>query len=276
MGRTSSTVAILEVHGPTGCPGGQAAAAAFPGAQSDCLHELFERQADARGDSVALVCGDTALSYCELELRANRLAHRLRHIGAGPSFLVGVALARSELPIIAILGCLKAGAAYVPIDATHPDDRIRYIIAEADIAVLLTEQAQASRLAKLFAGRVIALDDAAQSATAPSSRFSREQTGLLPSDLCYVIYTSGTTGRPKGVMAEHRNAVHFVHAFNRVCRTVPEDRVYQGFSLGFDGSVEEIWMAFSNGATLVVPTSDAPRFGNELARYLARQNVTYF
>ena len=111
MGRTSSAVAILEVHGPTGCPGGQAAAAAFPGAQSDCLHELFERQADARGDSVALVCGDTALSYCELELRANRLAHRLRHIGAGPSFLVGVALARSELPIIAILGCLKAGAA---------------------------------------------------------------------------------------------------------------------------------------------------------------------
>jgi non-ribosomal peptide synthetase component F len=66
-----------------------------------------------------------------------------------------------------------------------------------------------------------------------------------------------------------------VHAFNRVCRTLPEDRVYQGFSLGFDGSVEEIWMAFSNGATLVVPTSDAPRFGNELARYLARQHVTY-
>src|ERR1700719_2946643 len=116
MGRTRSAVAILEVHGPTGCPGGQAAAAAFPGAQSDSLHELFERQADARGDSVALVCGDTALSYCELELRANRLAHRLRHIGAGPSFRVGVALARSELPIIAILGCLKAGAAYVPID----------------------------------------------------------------------------------------------------------------------------------------------------------------
>jgi non-ribosomal peptide synthetase-like protein len=275
MGRTSSAVAILEAHGPTGCPGGQAAAAALPGAQSDCLHELFERQADARGAAVALVCGDTALSYCELELRANRLAHRLREMGAGPSFLVGIALARSELPIIAILGCLKAGAAYVPIDATHPDDRIRYIIAEADVAVLLTEQAQASRLAKLFAGRVIALDDAAQSATAPSSRFSREQTGLLPTDLCYVIYTSGTTGRPKGVMAEHRNAVHFVHAFNRVCRTLPEDRVYQGFSLGFDGSVEEIWMAFSNGATLVVPTSDAPRFGNELARYLARQHVTY-
>src|ERR1700738_1791405 len=141
MGRTSSAVAILEVHGPTGSPGGQAAAAALPGAQSDCLHELFERQADARGAAVALVCGETALSYCELELRANRLAHRLREMGGGPSFLVGIALARSELPIIAILGCLKAGAAYVPIDATHPHDRIRYIIAERENAVRIAGHA---------------------------------------------------------------------------------------------------------------------------------------
>ncbi len=78
------------------------------------------------------------------------------------------------------------------------------------------------------------------------NRLTRDETGVTPLDLCYVLYTSGTTGRPKGVMTEHRNAHHFVQAFNAVCATRPGGRVYQGFSLGFDGSVEEIWMAFSN------------------------------
>jgi non-ribosomal peptide synthetase-like protein len=241
-----------------------------------CLHELFERQADARGRAVALVCGEVSLSYSALELRANRLANHLRQLGVERGALVGIAFDRSELPIIAILGCLKAGAAYVPIDASHPDERIRYILEEAETAALLTEQAQLARISHLFSGRIIALDDAAELAAAPASRLSRADTGLSPYDLCYVIYTSGTTGRPKGVLTEHRNAVHFVRAFNKVCKTSPEDRVYQGFSLGFDGSVEEMWMAFSNGATLVVPAKDAPRFGNDLARHLAQQRVTYF
>ena len=90
-------------------------------------------------------------------------------------------------------------------------------------------------------------------AAAPVTRPVRTETGLAPEDLCYIIYTSGTTGQPKGIMTEHRNVVHFVQAFNKVCRTTPADRIYQGFSLSFDGSVEEIWMAFSNGAPLVVP-----------------------
>lgn len=269
-------MAMLDLHGARECESGQAVGASFQEGVSDCLHELFEQQVDACGAAVALVCGDESLSYFEVERCANQLAHRLRQMGAGPSSLVGIALGRSKLPIIAVLGCLKAGAAYVPIDPSHPNDRIRYIIAEVDIAVLVTEDEQVPRLSQLFAGPIIALDSVTQSAAAPSSQLSRRETGVSPSDLCYVIYTSGTTGRPKGVMAEHRNAVHFVNAFNRVCRTVPEDRIYQGFSLGFDGSVEEMWMAFSNGATLVVPTRDAPRFGNELARYLVRHRVTYF
>ncbi len=241
-----------------------------------CLHELFERQVDARGGAVALVCGEVSLSYSALESRANRLANHLRQLGAGPGTLVGIAFDRSELPIIAILACLKAGAAYVPIDTSHPDERIRYILEEAEVAALLTEREQLARISNLFHGRIIALDDAAELAAASASRLSRADTGLSPHDLCYVIYTSGTTGRPKGVLTEHRNAVHFVRAFNAVCKTSPEDRVYQGFALGFDGSVEEMWMAFSNGATLVVAAKDAPEFGNDLARHLAQQRVTYF
>ena len=241
------------------------------------LHELFESKVDAQGDAVALVCGDLRLSYAELEAKANRLAHRLRAAGAGPGSLIGLCLNRSELPIIAILGCLKAGAAYAPIDPTHPDERIRYIVGEAGISLVVSEQALLDRVRSTFDGEVISLDGgAAEIAALPATRLTEAETGGSPADLCYVIYTSGTSGRPKGVMTEHRNAYHFVRAFNAVCSTTPADRIFQGFSLGFDGSVEEIWMAFSNGAALVVGSKDTPRFGNDLAQYLLRARVTYF
>jgi non-ribosomal peptide synthetase-like protein len=244
-------------------------------AQADCLHELFERQVDQRAEAVALVCGAVKLTYAALESRANRVANYLRQAGIRRGDLIGIAFDRSELPIIAILGCLKAGAAYVPIDPSHPDERIRYILDETAITALLAEQDKVARLSRLCSSRIVTLDDASLAA-APVRRPARADIGLAPEDLCYVIFTSGTTGRPKGIMTEHRNVVHFATAFNKVCTTTGADRVYQGFSLVFDGSVEEIWMAFSNGATLVVPEKDAPRFGNDLARYLARQQVTYF
>ena len=127
---------------------------------------------------------------------------------------------------------------------------------------LLGEEAKLTVLAKRPAPRRgrdargrIRLDDPALSISAqPERRLTRIETGLVPSDVCYVLYTSGTTGRPKGVVTEHRNVTHFVAAFNNACFTTREDRIYQGFALGFDGSTEEIWMAFSNGATLVVGT----------------------
>ena len=242
-----------------------------------CLHELFEQRVDICGAAIALVCGDSSLTYDELETRANRLAHYLRGLGTGPGVLIGLCLDRSELPIVAILACLKAGAAYLPIDPTHPDERIRYIIEEASISVLLSQEALLARARQAFAGTIVSLDGvAADIARQPGHRLTRAHTGLGPEDLCYVIYTSGSTGRPKGVMTEHRNAVHFVRAFNDTCITTAEDRIYQGFSLGFDGSVEEIWMALSNGAALIVGTRETPRFGNELARYLTRAGVTYF
>jgi non-ribosomal peptide synthetase-like protein len=245
--------------------------------QGGCLHELFEAQADERGAATALICGDESLSYAELEIRANRLAHHLRRLGAAPDVLVGLCLDRSELPIIAILACLKAGGAYVPIDPAFPDDRIRHIVSEAEIAVLLTEKRFIYRASKLFGGPIVALDACkGEIENEPAERLSRTDTGLTRDDVCYVLYTSGTTGRPKGVVTEHRNVTHFVRVFNAVCTTTPDDRVFQGFPLGFDGSVEEIWMAFSNGAALVVGTKETPRFGNDLAHYLATMGVTYF
>jgi len=125
---------------------------------SSYLHELFEAQVDACGDAVAVVCGPVSLSYAGLETRANRLANYLRQLGVGPGSFVGLAFDRSELPIVAILGCLKAGAAYVPIDTTHPDQRIRYMVEEAEIAVLLSERALLERTSRVFTGRIVALD----------------------------------------------------------------------------------------------------------------------
>jgi non-ribosomal peptide synthetase-like protein len=203
--------------------------------------------------------------------------------GAGPGKFVGIFFERSEQPIIAILACHKSGAAYVPIDPTYPPERIRGILSESEAVALLTEASLLPKAKEAFAidsngnsnGKILTLDSSEIADQSPL-RLSREETGVSPADLCYVIYTSGTTGRPKGIMTEHRNVFRFTQAFNRVCGTGPKDRIFQGFSLTFDGSVEEIWMAFSNGSVLVVPTRDTPRFGNELGRFLAKHRVTYF
>ena len=199
------------------------------GAGPVCLHELFETQADARGHATALVCDNLALSYAELESRANRLANFLCSLDVGPGSFVGLFLERSETPIIAILACLKAGAAYVPLELMHPDERISFIVAEADIKVILTNSKLRSRLEGLVDATVVALDEHAGEIEAqPDRRPSRADTGLIPSDLCYVLYTSGTTGRPKGVMAEHRNVSHFVAAFNNACTTTSDDQNLPG------------------------------------------------
>ncbi|SDM91896.1 Pls/PosA family non-ribosomal peptide synthetase [Allokutzneria albata] len=246
--------------------------------QELCLHEVFESQARRTPDAIALTCGERELSYSELDRRTNRLARLLGRLGARPGSFVAIYFDRSELPVIAILACHKSGATYVPIDPTYPGDRIQHIAAELKIHVCLTEKARSSAAKEFFPNsRVLVLDDEWPTIEKyPDSRVGRAESGVSPEDLAYVIYTSGTTGRPKGVMTAHRHVTRFVAAFNEVCATGPDDRVYQGFSLSFDGSVEEIWMAFSNGSTLVAPTRDAPRFGAELADHLTEAGITYF
>lgn len=243
----------------------------------NCLHELFEAQVDRDPDRTALVCRNNTYSYGELEQLTNRLARRLRELGVGAGKLVGLYFDRTEKPIIAILAILKAGGGYVPIDPVFPGERARHILDEADAVALLTDQDLAPRVSEFYDGVVEVIDPETDLLVEYSDeRLSLQETGVSPSDLCYVLYTSGTTGRPKGVMAEHRNVVHFTRAFNEIHGIGPSDRVFQGFSLGFDGSVEEIWMAFSNGATLVIGTSDVVKFGEEVARLFAEEEVTVF
>jgi amino acid adenylation domain-containing protein len=244
-----------------------------------CLHEIFEGQVDTRPADPALLNGQGCVSYVELDQRANRLARHLRSLGARPGARSALYLIRGELPIVAILAVLKTGAAYVPIDPAYPPGRIRHILNDADVDLLVTESALAEQAASYSGPTRVVLDaKASQEAIAGESeeRLSREETGVSPANLCYVIYTSGTTGRPKGIMTEHRNVVAFTSAFKKTCELDCSDRVYQGFSLGFDGSVEEIWMALSNGAALVVGPPELARLGDETARFMARHGVTFF
>lgn len=245
--------------------------------KTGCLHELFEDQVDSRPHETALICGEESLSYKELEHKSNQLAHHLRSCGVGPGMLVGLCLDRSVMPYIAILAILKAGAGYVPIDPNYPPERIRHIIIESGISIVLTEQTLSSLLMPIFTGRTILMDSHYEDIIKnPTDRLSCEESGVDPNDLCYIIYTSGSTGRPKGVMIEHRSVVHFVSAFNETCQITDSDRIYQGFSLGFDGSVEEMWMAWSNGATVVAKTKGLVPSGSDVARFLTEKKVTVF
>jgi non-ribosomal peptide synthetase-like protein len=242
-----------------------------------CFHELFESQTDRHPDNLALLCDDKQWSYLELESHCNQLARLLRARGIGPGKLVGLVLQRSHRSVVAILATLKAGAAYVPLDPNFPDHRLKQIADEAELAFVITEPSALSRATACFAGECLVYDETCPHIRAQSpSRLTRAETGVTTEDLCYVLYTSGTTGRPKGVMTEHRNVVHFAEVFNEICQISPSDRVYHGFALGFDGSVEEMLMAFSNGACLVVGTTDIAKLGNDATRLFVEQGVTVF
>lgn len=244
-----------------------------------CLHELFEVQADLRPNHIAVTCGQQRWTYAKLDARANQLAGYLRLLGLRPGGLVAIYMEPSVNPILAMLGCLKAGGGYVPIDPLYPLERVRFVLDNAGVSVVLTEQAlseQAAQAGLAFPGTTILLDrDWETIAAQPVARLPADG-GASERDLCYVIYTSGTTGRLKGVMTEHRSVVHFVSAFNEVCRITGNDCIFQGFSASFDGSVEEIWMALAHGAGLVIGTADVVRIGSEVARVLNQHHVTVF
>ncbi len=240
------------------------------------LHEIFELQADIEPSAPALECGDHCLTYGELDAEANRMARYFRSLGVARGSYVGISLDRSEWPIIAILAVLKAGGTYVPIEPALPNDRMRYIAEAAEMSVIVTDAVYETRLSEISTAKLAIVEKYRGIASAfDNTRLSRSETQLRPEDVCYVLFTSGTTGRPKGVVTEHRNVVHFVGAFNEVCNTTAADRILQGFSLGFDGSVEEMWMAFSNGATLICGDKATPKFGADFTAFLNERKISF-
>src|SRR6185295_17729902 len=246
----------------------------FSGPQAGLLHELFEKQADLRPDNVAVEFGTETLTYRELEQRANRLARHLRASGMQRGSRVAMLLPRSTDVYVALLGILKAGAAYVPLDPDHPAERTAYVLENSEAAALITMEELATQHAT-FAGPIIRVDaDRELIEARRATRPHRNTVGVGTRDLCYIIYTSGATGRPKGVMIEHRSACHLVCAEARIFPVRPVDRVYQGFSFAFDASVEEVWLAFNAGAALVAATPEMAHAGPDLSQMLTDAGVT--
>ncbi|HYH79200.1 MAG TPA: amino acid adenylation domain-containing protein, partial [Longimicrobium sp.] len=218
------------------------------------IHALFEAQVERRPDAVAVVAEGDALTYAELNAHANQLAHHLRTLGAGPDARVALCMERGVEMMVGLLGVLKAGAAYVPLDPSYPEDRLRHMLADSAPMALLTQDALAERFAD--AGiPVLALDGPAEAwkelpSTNPASG------GLTPDHLAYVIYTSGSTGRPKGVMSHHRGAVNRLAWMQEAYRLDADEAVLQKTSFSFDVSVWEFFWPLMAGARLVMARPD--------------------
>jgi len=237
---------------------------------NELLHDLFENSVDRHPDATALVCGEVRLTYRELDERANRLAHVLRLRGVRREDRVGIFLPRSEHVYVAMLAVLKAGAAYVPLDPEIPFERARFILQDSGAQCLITTSSQGDALADVVPLLYMDQENDAQ----PPTRITREETAATPNNLCYMIYTSGTTGQPKGVQIEHRNATHLIHAESELFGIKPGDRIFQLASIAFDASIEEIWMAFFHGATLVAGTPDLIHPGPEFSKTLEQLGIT--
>jgi amino acid adenylation domain-containing protein/non-ribosomal peptide synthase protein (TIGR01720 family) len=213
------------------------------------LVELFEAQVAATPDATAVVCGETRLSYGELNEGANRLAHHLRGLGVGPDIVVGLCLERGVELIVALVGILKAGGAYLPLDPDYPAERLASMLDDAAVAVLVTDDRLAAGLPRGAAGLVRLDGDRAVIAAHPAANPTPSAT---PDHLAYVIYTSGSTGRPKGVMITHRAIVNRLVWMQEAFALGSGDDVLHKTPIGFDVSVWELVWPLLQGARLVL------------------------
>jgi len=241
-----------------------------PFSRGACIHPLFEAWVRESPDAPALVWGDGALTYAGLDARANRLAHHLRRLGVGPESRVGVLLERGIDLVVSILAILKAGGGYVPLDPEYPVERLRWMLDDSGVRVLLTRGELASPLGDAGA-RAVRLDEMADALAAEPSH--APQSGATADNLAYVVYTSGSTGRPKGVMVAHRHVVQLVRETDYV-RLGPGDRVAQASNASFDALAFEAWGALLNGATLVGIPRDVLLSPSALREALRDQGIT--
>lgn len=209
----------------------------FP--QGLCLHHPFERQAARTPDAIAISSDAGRLTYAELESWSNRLAHRLRRMGAGPGTHIALFFQRSHESIAAILGVLKAGAAYVPLDPNAPAERLRMILDDTRPRVLVTRRSLRDRLPGLETATLCIDDPIVNAGAAEASR--PPETGVRSDDLAYIMYTSGSTGRPKGVMVEHRAIGNTILWRDRDVAIHAEDVVLNNLPYTFDPSVALIF-----------------------------------
>ncbi|MDP9220207.1 MAG: amino acid adenylation domain-containing protein, partial [Actinomycetota bacterium] len=261
-------------------------------AEDRCMHELFEAQADRAPGAVAAVFDQRSATYADVEAEANRLAHLLRELGTGPGRLVAVYLDRSlEIPA-ALLGILKSGGGYVPLDTTHPRARIELILSSLPVSIIVTQHRHLAALQALDVANLrhlVAMDDdesgsdgssgpltvwtAAHRRARPSSR---PAALAAPTDTAYIIFTSGSTGTPKGVEVQHRPALNLIQWVNDTFEIGPADRLLMVTSLCFDLSVYDIFGVLGAGGSLQLASVDDLRDPTRLVRLLLEQPITFW
>lgn len=225
----------------------------FP--QNMTIHELFEYQVNITPENAAVVFAGEILTYKELNQRANSLANALRDKNISPDEIIGIMLERSLEMIIGILGILKSGGAYLPLDSSYPDDRLNYMIKDSGCKFILVHKTFNQKIT--FDGEFVFIDDE----TLYNKKISNLKNVCTSRNLAYVIYTSGSTGEPKGVMLEHRGVVNLKTFFEKDMQVTPNDRIIQFASCSFDAFVWETFMALFTGASLyMISKSDIENY----------------
>ena len=240
-------------------------AVAYPEAAG--WHELVESQVQRTPDAVAVVCGGHHLTYATLNRRANHLAARLQTLGVGPEAKVAMCLERSPEVVVSFLAILKAGGCYVPLDPGYPQERLDFMLEDTQASVLVTRE----HLARRFADRAMHIVCLGADAAAQRGNLAAD---VRPEHLAYIIYTSGSTGEPKGVLVAHRGLWNFALAIRDFFRAQPGDRVSQFFSTNFDGSISDMVLALTSGATLCMADQDTVMSADTLAQLLRDEAMT--
>ncbi|QKQ75236.1 non-ribosomal peptide synthetase [Nostoc sp. TCL240-02] len=240
-----------------------------PYPKSKCIHELFEEQVEKTPYAIAVVYEDESLTYQQLNLRANQLAHYLQTLGVGAEVLVGICVERSPLMLVGLLGILKAGGAYVPLDPAYPQERLAFMLEDAQVSVLLTQENLVPTLPPHKA-RVVCLDS--------NRAFSTSKENLphtaTTDNLAYVIYTSGSTGRPKGVQIEHRGLLNLVFWHQQAFAVSSLDRVTQVAGVAFDACGWEIWPYLTAGASIHFPDDETRLYPEQLQDWMLSKAIT--
>lgn len=239
---------------------------------SSLVHGLFEAQASANPGAIAVEFEDRRMTFGELNVRANHLAHHLKKRGVGPEVRVGICMERSPELLVALLGVLKAGGAYVPLDPAYPAERLAYMIQDSGTELVLTQKKRGHVLAGCSCP-VLDLDT-------DWEQISREPQGnpevvVNEQNLAYLIYTSGSTGRPKGVAVEHRQIANQLRWAGEALGLNPADRVLQKASFSFDASVLEIFLPLAWGARIAVAAPGGEQDVEYLLHLAIEKSVSY-
>ncbi|MGL4861210.1 MAG: amino acid adenylation domain-containing protein, partial [Enterobacteriaceae bacterium] len=255
---------LLETWNATECD--------YPAQQ--CVHQLFEVRAARRPEATALVYEDQVLSYRELNVRANRLAHQLIALGVVPDQRVALCVQRSPAMMVGLLAILKAGGAYVPLEPDYPQERLTWMLTDASPAIVLADPVGQAALGEAVLTTFTVLNPASQPAPG-TSETNPDIPALTSRHLAYIIYTSGSTGAPKGVQIEHHSLVNLALAQISEFAVEANSRVLQFVSPGFDVSIGEMMMSLASGAALYCPPDNIRQDRDSLWHYLEKHAITH-